>query len=56
MLGDSILVLIGLLLIVMGIQTMLVDSNRKDSVAIITATTQAVMGIFIIFYWNSIVV
>ena len=55
MLGDSILVLIGLVLMLMGVQTMLVDSNRKDSVAIITATTQVVMGIFIIFYWNSIV-
>jgi hypothetical protein len=55
MLGDSILALIGLMLIVMGLQPMFQDSTRKDSVKVITSTTMVVMGIFIVFYWNSIV-
>lgn len=55
MLGDSILVMIGMLLIVLGVQPMLVKDNRKNSVAIMNSATLVVMGIFILFYWNSIV-
>jgi|APGre2960657444_1045066.scaffolds.fasta_scaffold44060_4 hypothetical protein len=55
MLGDSILVLIGMLLIVMGVQPMLETSTRKNSVAIVNSMILVLMGIFIVFYWNSIV-
>jgi hypothetical protein len=55
MLGDSILVLIGMLLIVMGVQPMLETSTRKNSVAIVNSLILVLMGIFIVFYWNSIV-
>lgn len=54
-LGDSLLVLVGLLLIVMGIQPMFQDSVQQDSVRIANSLTLIVMGIFIIFYWNTIV-
>jgi hypothetical protein len=55
MLGDSLLVLIGMMLIVMGIQPMLEESTRSNSVQVVKYITMVVMGIFIIFYWNTIV-
>jgi hypothetical protein len=55
MLGDSILILIAMLLIVMGVQPMLEGDTRKNSVAIVNSLTLVVAGIFLIFYWNSIV-
>jgi hypothetical protein len=55
MLGDSILIIIGMLLVVMGSQPMLEESNRSNSVNVINSTTMVIMGIFIIFYWNTIV-
>ena len=55
MLGDSILVLIGILLIIMSVQYMLQEDVRKNSVEVVKSVAMAVMGIFIIFYWNSIV-
>lgn len=55
MLGDSILVIIGLLLIALGVQPMLQVENRKNSVNVVNSVALAVMGLFIIFYWNSIV-
>jgi len=55
MLGDSILILIAMLLIVMGVQPMMEGSTRKNSVAIVNSMTLVVAGIFLIFYWNSIV-
>ncbi len=55
MLGDSILILIAMLLIVLGVQPMLESSTRKNSVAIVNSLTLVVAGIFLIFYWNSIV-
>jgi hypothetical protein len=55
MLGDSILILIALMLIVMGLQPMLEDANRTNSVKVLNSTTQVVMGVFLIMYWNSIV-
>ena len=55
MLGDSILILIALMLIVMGLQPMLDDVNRTDSVNVVNSTTMVVMGVFLIMYWNSIV-
>ena len=54
-LGDSLLVIVGLLLIVMGIQPMFQDSVQQDSVRIANSLTMITMGIFIIFYWNTIV-
>lgn len=54
MLGDSILVMIGMLLIALGVQPMLIKDTRKDSVAIINSTTLVIAGIFILFYWNTI--
>jgi hypothetical protein len=55
MLGDSILILIALMLIVMGIQPMLDDANRTNSVNVVNSVTMVVMGVFLIMYWNSIV-
>jgi hypothetical protein len=55
MLGDSILILIALILIVMGVQPMLEDSNRTNSVKVLNSTTMVIMGTFLIKYWNSIV-
>ena len=55
MLGDSILILIAMLLIVMGVQPMLEGDTRKNSVAIVNSLTLVVAGLFLIFYWNSIV-
>ena len=55
MLGDSILILIAMLLIILGVQPMLEGSTRKNSVAIVNSLTLVFAGIFLIFYWNSIV-
>ena len=55
MLGDSILIVIAMLLIVLGVQPMLEGDTRKNSVAIVNSLTLVVMGIFLTFYWNSIV-
>jgi hypothetical protein len=55
MLGDSLLILIGMMLIVLGIQPMLEESTRKDSVQVIKSITMVIMGTFIVFYWNTIV-
>jgi hypothetical protein len=55
MLGDSILIVIAMLLIVLGVQPMLEGDTRKNSVAIVNSLTLVVMGVFLIFYWNSIV-
>jgi hypothetical protein len=55
MLGDSILIVIALMLIVMGIQPMLDDENRKNSVEVMHSVTMVMMGLFLIMYWNSIV-
>ena len=55
MLGDSILILIAMLLIVLGVQPMLEGSTRKNSVAIVNSLTLVVAGVFLTFYWNSIV-
>jgi len=55
MLGDSLLILIGMMLIVLGIQPMLEESTRTDSVQVIKSITMVIMGIFIVFYWNTIV-
>lgn len=55
MLGDSILILIAMLLIVMGVQPMLEGDTRKNSVAIVNSLTLIAAGIFLTFYWNSIV-
>jgi len=55
MLGDSLLVLIGLLLIGMGLQPMFQSDVQSDSVRIANSVTMIVMGVFIIFYWNTIV-
>jgi len=55
MLGDSILIVIAMLLIVLGVQPMLEGNTRKNSVAIVNSLTLVIMGIFLTFYWNSIV-
>ena len=55
MLGDSILIVIAMLLIVLGVQPMLEGDTRKNSVAIVNSLTLVVMGVFLTFYWNSIV-
>ena len=55
MLGDSILILIAMILIVMGVQPMLEGDTRKNSVAIVNSLTLVIMGVFLTFYWNSIV-
>jgi len=55
MLGDSILIIIAMILIVFGVQPMLQDDTRKNSVAVINSVTMTVAGIFLMFYWNSIV-
>jgi hypothetical protein len=55
MLGDSLILIVGLMLIMMGIQPMLEESMRRNSVEVIKSVTMVVMGTFIIFYWNTIV-
>jgi hypothetical protein len=55
MLGDSILIVIAMLLIVLGVQPMLESSTRKNSVSIVNSLTLVVAGLFLTFYWNSIV-
>ena len=55
MLGDSILVIIGMMLMVMAVQPLMETSNRNDPVEVTRGATLALMGIFIIFYWNSVV-
>jgi hypothetical protein len=55
MLGDSILILIAMLLIVMGVQPMLEEANRKNSVVIVNSLFLVIAGAFLTFYWNSIV-
>jgi len=55
MLGDSILILIAMLLIVMGVQPMLEEANRKNSVVIVNSLFLVIAGSFLTFYWNSIV-
>ncbi len=54
MLGDSLLIMIGLLLITLGIQSMINPDVRKNSVAVINSIALVTAGIFIVFYWNSI--
>jgi hypothetical protein len=55
MLGDSILIVIAMLLIVLGVQPMLEGDTRKNSVAIVNSLTLVIAGVFLTFYWNSIV-
>ena len=55
MLGDSILIVTAMLMIILGVQPMLEGSTRKNSVAIANSLTLVVAGLFVIFYWNSIV-
>jgi len=55
MLGDSILVMIAMVLLSLGVQSMLQESSRKNSVEISKSTTLIVAGVFIMFYWNTIV-
>jgi hypothetical protein len=55
MLGDSILILIAMLMIILGVQPMLEGDTRKNSVSIVNSLTLVVAGLFLIFYWNSIV-
>lgn len=52
MLGDSLLIMIAMLLIVLGVQPMLSGDTRKNSVAVINSVAIIVAGIFIVFYWN----
>ena len=55
MLGDSILIIIAIILTVMGIEPMLEESTRKDPVKVIKSVLLVIMGIFLTFYWNTIV-
>ena len=49
------LIIIAMILIVFGVQPMLQDDTRKNSVAVINSVTMTVAGVFLMFYWNSIV-
>lgn len=57
MLGDTILIAIGLALVVLGIQPMVLSvEDRHDSVKVITTVFLVAAGIFIGLYWNNVTV
>jgi hypothetical protein len=57
MLGDSILIALGMALMLLGIQPMVLNTDdRHDPVKVITTIILVASGIFIFAYWNNVTV
>jgi hypothetical protein len=51
LLPDALLLSAGLVLFMFGIQTFLTESRRKFANEMIKATTQSIVGLFLVWLW-----
>jgi hypothetical protein len=54
MLVDILLLIVGLTMIIFGMQTFLTPNRRKFANEMIRATTMVVMGMFVVYFWASL--
>lgn len=53
MLSDIITLILGLALILFGIQSMMLKEVRGTPADVVKAVTQVVGGVFLVYYWNT---